>query len=145
MVLEQEAKFAAENPINRSSSKQMFSFSKSPRKSMAIRHYTDAIYDMPSSVKDTMLNHKKTPSFKQAVVRGVDRVSHSMRRQFAPPPNTYNLRTSFDMDVKKKKGPKFGLSHKAYVKVYSDVSEDQYKGWTEPGAYDLKSFVDIAI
>ena len=55
--------FAAENPINTSKSKQMYSFSKSPRKNPARKTYCAAYYNLGSSVVATALDRKRTPSF----------------------------------------------------------------------------------
>jgi hypothetical protein len=137
------AKFAAYNPINNSSSKQMFSFGRSPRKTKLYPKYTDAIYELPSSVQDTLLHHKPTPSMRHPLVPK-PRIDHSLRKSEMPPPNTYSLSTDIEMALKHGKGPKFGM-RTDQRKIYSDVSEEQGKGWTEPGQYDLRSFVDIAI
>ena len=95
-VSEERSKFAAQNPVNRSSSKQMFSFSKSPRKGMFNKVYTDAIYDLPSSVNDTMLNHKKTPSFQRSVL-GTTRLNATLRKSAVPAPGTYSLKSDIEV------------------------------------------------
>jgi hypothetical protein len=40
------------------------------------------------------------------------------------------------------KGKTFGISHEAYNKVYNKALPEK-KGWTEPGMYTIKSFVDL--
>lgn len=112
---------------------------------MINQKYTDAIYELPSSVKDTMLNHKKTPSFKKSVLGASRLNATTLRKSQVPDPGAYTLKSDIERALDKNKGPKFGLSHQAYNKVYAEEGEHRQKGWTEPGKYDIKSFVDIAL
>lgn len=40
------------------------------------------------------------------------------------------------------KGSSFGINHQFYQKVYNKCLPEA-KGWTEPGIYNIKSFVEI--
>ena len=46
------------------------------------------------------------------------------------------------MNKSHSKGKTFGISHEAYNKVYNKALPEK-KGWTEPGMYTIKSFVDL--
>lgn len=97
--------FAATNPVNNSTSKQMYSFSKSPRKSIEVgmrKIYCDKYYDLPSSVSMSMVDHKKTPGFGIGPKASAHRISREFKDR--PPPGHYNVRSSFDMNKDSGKG-----------------------------------------
>jgi len=43
--------------------------------------------------------------------------------------------------MEKKAGHTFGINRKYYDKVYNEANKPK-QGWTEPGLYDLNTFVD---
>lgn len=135
--------FASTNPLYRSKSNQKFSFSKSPRKSIdvAVRAvYCDQYYDLPSSVSMTNMDAKKTPGFGIGDKQSKERIKTYLMDM--PPPNQYNLASTFERNRTHNKGSSFGMTHEIYRQVYNECLPEK-KGWTEPGMYNIKSFVDI--
>lgn len=59
-----------------------------------------------------------------------------------PSPNRYKLASTFDENKMHDRGSSFGINHQFYKKVYNECLPEA-KGWTEPGCYNIKSFVDI--
>lgn len=59
-----------------------------------------------------------------------------------PSPDKYNLLSTFDQNKLHSKGSSFGINHQYYKKVYNKCLPET-KGWTEPGCYNIKSFVEI--
>lgn len=86
------------------------------------------------------LNLKKTPGF------GIGKkTSAAMINKTAldiPCPTAYNLRTRFEANKRYGVGPSFGISHSHYDKVFNETSPPK-GGWTEPGLYNIDSFVDL--
>lgn len=88
----------------------------------------------------TQIDFKKTPGFGIGVKHSKERVKAWQRDM--PAPNKYNLTSSFDQNREHNKGNSFGMTHGIYQKVYNECLPEK-KGWTEPGMYNIKSFVDI--
>jgi hypothetical protein len=61
-----------------------------------------------------------------------------------PGPTNYNIDSTFEINKKHDKGKSFGISGKAYEKVYNETNPP-IMGWTEPGMYHIASFTDIII
>lgn len=61
-----------------------------------------------------------------------------------PGPTKYDIDSLFEINKKHDKGKSFGISGKAYDKVYNETNPP-IKGWTEPGMYNLASFTDMII
>ena len=95
---------------------------------------------MPSSVSMSQSNWKKTPSFGFGTQASQERVKAWQRDM--PSPNKYNLVSSFDENKMHYKGTSFGINHQYYRSVYNECLPEK-KGWTEPGMYNIKSFVEI--
>ena len=51
------------------------------------------------------------------------------------------MKSEFDTNVETEKGHTFGIGHKYYDKVYNDANAPR-GGWTEPGLYNIETFVD---
>ena len=89
----------------------------------------------------TKLNHKKTPSFGIGAKATNAGIRRCLKEQ--PDPGTYDIMTIFDKNIRHKKGHTFGINHSYYMKLYSEQLINTKAGWTDPGAHDIKSFVDI--
>lgn len=59
----------------------------------------------------------------------------------SPEPGSYQLKSEFDKNVEKELGFSFGIGHQHYQKVYNESIGPKY-GWTEPGLYNIGTFVD---
>ena len=141
-MLSQSLSFTATNPLNKSTSKQMFSFPRSPRKSIdAIRTeiYTHQMYELASSVSMTKLNQKKTPGF--GIGSKLSNKDMRLEQRLMPGPGSHNLRSSFEANKSHRKGYTFGASNETYAKVYNKCLPEK-KGWTDPGLYNINSFAD---
>lgn len=84
------------NCLNKSASKLTYSFSKSPRKSLAQKAYVDTYYDLPSSVKATEYDRKRTPSF--GIGARTMNKSLSKAQDEMPPPGHYRVKTAFEVN-----------------------------------------------
>lgn len=65
----------------------------------------------------TQLDSKKTPSFGIGVKESAERIKYLSRG--APAPNQYTISSQFETNKSHGKGASFGISHKAYDKVYN--------------------------
>ena len=75
----------------------MYSFSKSPRKSIEVgmrKIYCDKYYDLPSSVSMTMVDAKKTPGFGIGPKTSTQRISKEFKER--PAPGHYEIKSSFE-------------------------------------------------
>ena len=89
----------------------------------------------------TQLDFKKTPGFGIGKKESAERIKGLSRR--APGPNQYTISSQFETNKSHGKGASFGIPHRAYDKVYNTCLIDTNKGWTEPGCYNIKTFVDV--
>ena len=138
----QSIQFVTSNQLNNSTSKQMYSFPKSPRKSIDCARrttYCHAYYDLESSVSMTKLNLKKTPGF--GIGKKSSQKEISMEHKFSPSPGSHNIASFVDKNQSHGKGYSFGASNEVYAKVYNEAAPEK-KGWTDPGLYTIKSFAD---
>lgn len=83
---------------------------------------------------------KKTPGFGIGPKHSKERMKACQRD--LPAPNNYELASSFEQNKNHNKGNSFGITHDHYKKVYNKCLPEK-KGWTEPGLYNIRSFVDI--
>lgn len=69
---------------------------------------------------------------------GFGKKQHEQKRSESPPPNTYTLRSDFEM---KNKGSmfSFGISREAYTKVYQKDKPRNDPHIPGPGSYDQHS------
>jgi len=88
----------------------------------------------------TKLNLKKTPGF--GIGKKGSQAIMNIHQMEIPCPTTYNLRTKFEANKEHHVGPSFGIAHSHYDKVFNESSPPK-GGWTEPGLYDIKTFVDL--
>jgi len=67
--------------------------------------------------------------------------SDRKHRTKAPDSGTYNIKSQFNEKGSKKSGYCFGINRSFYDKVFNEANQPQ-QGWTEPGLYNLDTFVD---
>lgn len=116
------------SPLNTSSAKQQFTFSKAPR--FQERHkqkMCEALYDLPSG------RMKRTTSF------GIGTRFIFKHREQSPPPNSYNLPSVFDLSKGKGQVYSLGIAREAYAKVYIKAHPAKDPSIPGPGAYETRN------
>lgn len=105
------------NPLNQSTAKQQFSFSKA-----------DRFHDTLKS--DANIGYLNLPSTKtsRTTTFGFGNKMLSSLKSESPPPGTYKLPSDFDVKPKKGKVYSFRCSWKAYSKVYQKEGFNNTKG-----------------
>lgn len=142
-------KFNANNPLNNSSSKQLFSFPKGKRQFLdkTVVQVNDQYYDMKSSCAMTKTDNKKTPSFGVGQRLSVDMLSPDSKQR--PGPAHYTIASEFDQNktskcfTKNGKGFTFNEPHSKFEKVYNESVPPQNGTGPDAGLYNIKSFVDL--
>ena len=88
----------------------------------------------------TQLDFKKTPGFGIGQKQSAERIKALSRR--APAPNNYTIKSQFQTNKDHDKGHSFGIPYQAYEKTYNENLIHENKGWTDPGCYNIQTFVD---
>ena len=118
------------SPINQSTSKQMYSFSRAARfPPLKTKGYCDTFYTLPSVTMTRYASLGKGTKF------DFTRTSRGAN------PNFYSVKRDFDPD--NLRGPKFsfGICREKYAKVYYETNKMLDKNIPGPGKYNyLKSF-----